>query len=500
MSSAEYPITTVMLLGAELVFVATALFVIFRLRDRLGLGPLFLLLGANQIMSQLLAASVYFRLSDSVAVSPGSIILFPLALVAVLLVYLCEDIPKTRTLIFSVVLINIGGTIVLWLTHFQMKVLDLDSTLGLPPSLFSVNARMFLVGTVVLLVDFFLLVIVFQFLERKLSRVPLSARIVFSLVTILVLDAFLFTLGSFYGQPGLGTILSGQLEGKVAAGLLLGILLSTYLHLFESGDRATRRQTESLHVLSILTYQERYEIVRQKLAEAREANLAKSRFLAQMSHELRTPLNAIIGFTKLLITPEAVPEQDKRDLYLDRVHDNAEHLLLLINDMLDLSKIEAGKIEIELQQVNLNDLVEETVGRMRGEAHAKDLELRWQGVETPLEIKTDSTRLRQVLINLIGNAIKFTREGHVSVKLLAADDRPNQPGRIDVSDTGIGIPRDLQEHIFEAFSQVESGTSRSFQGTGLGLAISRAICNELGYRLELESSAGRGSTFSIVFD
>ena len=108
--------------------------------------------------------------------------------------------------------------------------------------------------------------------------------------------------------------------------------------------------------------------------------------------------------------------------------------------------------------------------------------------------------MRQVLINLIGNAIKFTHEGHVTVKLVGDGDRPNRPSSIEVSDTGIGIPRDLQEHIFEAFSQAESGASRSFEGTGLGLAISRAICSELGYRLELESSEGRGSTFSIAFD
>ena len=136
---------------------------------------------------------------------------------------------------------------------------------------------------------------------------------------------------------------------------------------------------------------------------------------------------------------------------------------------------------------------------MRGEARAKNLELARELVENQLEIQADPTRLRQVLINLIGNAIKFTREGQVTVRLLAHGDRPNDPGRIEVTDTGIGIPLDLQEHIFEAFSQAESGTSRSFEGTGLGLAISRAICHELGYRLELESAEGRGATFSIVF-
>jgi signal transduction histidine kinase len=498
-STLDYPTTTLLLLGTELLFVAVALFTIFRLRDRLGLGPLFLLLGANQIMAELLATSVYFRLSPTVAISPGSVVLFPLALVAVLLVYLCEDIPKTRTLIFSVVLINIGGTLVLWMTSFQMQVLDLHNMLGVPPELFAVKVRLFLVGTLILLLDFFLLIIMFQFMERKFAWVPQPIRIVSSLIIILTLDAVLFTSGAFYGDPNFAAILFGQLSGKVAAGLLFGLLLSLYLRLFESRGQVGERLTDSLNVLSILTYQERYEIVREKLKQAREANLAKSRFLAHMSHELRTPLNAILGFTNLLLSPAGVSTGDKRSLYLERVHHNARHLLLLINNILDLSKIEAGKLALDLQPVTLNELVAETVGQLKGEAGDKNLELLLAPHENDLTLETDPTRLRQILFNLIGNAIKFTSEGSIIVRLLAHENRPKEPARIEVTDTGIGVSRDMQEYIFEAFSQADSGTTRSFEGSGLGLAISQALCQELGLRLEIESTEGQGSTFSIVF-
>jgi signal transduction histidine kinase len=482
-----------------MVFVAAALFTIFRLRDRLGLGPVFLLIGANQIMAELLATSVYFRLSPSVTISPGSVVLFPLALVAVLLVYLCEDIPKTRTLIFSIVLINIGGTIVLWLTAWQMNLLDVSIALGVPPALFAVNARLFLVGTLILLLDFFLLVILFQFLERKLHRVPLPIRIVSSIIVILVFDAVLFTVGVFWGDPSFSAILAGQLLGKIAAGLLYGLLLSLYFRLFESESRIREQHTESLNVLSILTYQERYEIVRAKLEKSRQANLAKSRFLAHMSHELRTPLNAIIGFTKLLLTPKAVSTPEKRGLYLERVHDNARHLLLLINDILDLSKVEAGKLEVDSRVVNLNALITETVGQLKGEARVKKLEVVVELPGDELSVETDPTRLRQILLNLIGNAIKFTHQGHISVRLLAHNRRLTDPGCIEVSDTGIGIAPEMQEKIFKAFSQADSGTARSFEGTGLGLAISEAICEELGFRLTLQSAPGEGSTFTVVF-
>ena len=371
MSLPDSSITTILLFGGQLVFSAVALLTIFRLRDRLGLGPLFLLLGANQIMSVFLGTSVYFRISPSIVLSPGSTILFPTALVAVLLVYLREDIPKTRILIYSVVLINVGGVVLLWITALQMRVLDFENIIGVPFSLFAIEGRVFFVGTVVLLLDFFILAIIYQFLERSAAWLPRWMRIILSLIAVLTLDSVLFSFGAFYGQDGLGTFVRGQIVGKSIAAVLYGALVGIYLRVFEPDSRPLELGTESLDVLSILTYQERYEIVREKLREEREASLAKSRFLAHMSHELRTPLNAIIGFTRLLMTPEAVPEAAKRKLYLDRVHENSRHLLLLINDILDLSKIEAGRLELNLQRLNLRALVAETADQMRVQARER---------------------------------------------------------------------------------------------------------------------------------
>ncbi|MDH3254943.1 MAG: ATP-binding protein, partial [Acidobacteriota bacterium] len=186
-------------------------------------------------------------------------------------------------------------------------------------------------------------------------------------------------------------------------------------------------------------------------------------------------------------------------LYLERVHDNARHLLVLINDMLDLSKIEAGKLELQYHRVSLNELVTKTVEQVRSQALEKGLGLSIETSDVDLALETDPTRLRQILINLLANAIKFTPRGRVVVRLLAKDDHPNEPARVEVSDTGIGIPHELLEHVFEAFSQADSGTSRSFDGSGLGLAISRALCREMGYAIELKSTHRVGSTFSIVF-
>ena len=233
--------------------------------------------------------------------------------------------------------------------------------------------------------------------------------------------------------------------------------------------------------------------------EAEAANKAKSDFLANMSHELRTPLNSVIGFTNILLKNKDGRLNDKDVGFLQRVLSNGKHLLALINEVLDLAKVEAGRMELIIEKVDLSTLCVETVQQLEGQAKTKEGHVRLvadvpQGVAL---VDTDSAKLKQVIINLVGNALKFTHEGSVTVRLeLASDGRT--PVAIAVQDTGIGIPEDRLEAIFEAFQQAEAGTSRKYGGTGLGLALSRSICLLMGYDLMVESELGKGSTFKIV--
>ncbi|MFN2383835.1 MAG: ATP-binding protein [Gemmatimonadota bacterium] len=258
--------------------------------------------------------------------------------------------------------------------------------------------------------------------------------------------------------------------------VLIGLLISVY---------STFRQAEES---ATLLYHAK------EAAEA--ATRAKSDFLANMSHELRTPLNSVIGFATILRKSAGPGLQQQQRTYLERIRDNGLHLLSLINEILDLSKVEAGKMELHLGPVPLDAMIRDLVDQFRAQLPDRDLALE-ADVPTSLEpLVTDAGKLKQVLLNLVGNAVKFTAHGTVRVRVVA-DPETRVPARIEVSDTGIGIPAEKLQPIFEAFQQADSGSARSFGGTGLGLTISRSLCRLLGYRLTAESRPGEGSTFTV---
>ena len=266
-----------------------------------------------------------------------------------------------------------------------------------------------------------------------------------------------------------------------------------------SGARGGYRgRTATVTLLRDVTEKRQAEkMLRDAARQAEAANRAKSSFLANMSHELRTPLNAVIGFTNILLKNRTENLEEQQVEYLRRILSNGEHLLQLIGGVLDLSKIEAGRMDLVEEPVDLEALIRECVRAVEVEADHKDLEIEVE-VPDPLQtLESDSQRLRQILLNLVGNAVKFTPEGRVTVRVVAEPDS-GEPRRIEVEDTGIGIPEEHLDEIFEAFRQADTAKSRSYGGTGLGLTISRSLCEGLGYRLEVGRREGEGSTFSVV--
>ena len=264
-------------------------------------------------------------------------------------------------------------------------------------------------------------------------------------------------------------------------------------------DDDTGKVTHYVAVKEDITHRKETE---QKMIEmqqqAQNANRAKSDFLANMSHDIRTPMSGIVGMTLLALDTELSSKQRK---YLQNIKLSADSLLVLLNDILDFSKIEAGQLTIEEHSFNLPESMDNIVSMMELSAKEKGLELILQNdaPELPVFVKGDELRLRQILVNLIGNSIKFTEDGSITLKLIPAEE-DEEAGKLHfmVIDTGIGIPVDKQEHIFTSFSQADASTTRKFGGTGLGLSICKQLVELMGGKIWVEGNRKKGSIFHFT--
>ena len=330
---------------------------------------------------------------------------------------------------------------------------------------------------------------------RYLTSAILIVGLVFGIVTLLLLEKLVLSRLARFNREVKQIGVSGDLSQRV-----------TVVNRDEISSLATGLNT-------MLDQLERYQTERQQTAidletakEAAEAaNRSKSAFLANMSHELRTPLNAIIGYSEMLQEEATDLEQDGLVPDLQRINSAGQHLLGLINDILDLSKIEAGKMDLYLETFDLNSLIQEIVSLVRPLVQRNNNTLHIHYSALSGSMHADLIKVRQILLNLLSNAAKFTEKGEIGLKveLIAVRQRehPQAPPthfRFTVTDTGIGMTPEQVASLFQAFTQADASTTRKYGGTGLGLAISQRFCGLMGGQISVESQIGQGSTFTVV--
>jgi signal transduction histidine kinase/CheY-like chemotaxis protein len=271
---------------------------------------------------------------------------------------------------------------------------------------------------------------------------------------------------------------------------------STQINAF-SEDDVTVLQTLADQIAVALDNARSFEVAQKAVVEIQEADRLKSEFLANMSHELRTPLNSIIGFSRVILKGIDGPITDLQKQDLEAIHHSGQHLLDMINNILDLSKIEAGKMELSIEEMEISDVIDSVISTARGLIKEQPIQLIENVPDTLPMVLADRTRVRQIMLNLLQNATKFTDEGSITVSAEIIEDVESEKPliKISVTDTGIGIAEEDQENLFERFSQVDSSLTRKVGGTGLGLSITKHLVEMQGGTIDLNSELGKGSTF-----
>ncbi len=610
-----YQISIFLLQG---LIVATLILLLFRLRTTMGMGLLFTSMGLFQFIQVFFASTLYFEVSETLVVSPGSSVLFAGTLFAVLLTYIKEDAVTTRRLIYALVIANLVLCFLLLSFRLNIEGAYSYNPFDVSTEFFYTNVFVLFVGTGILFIDSILIIFIFEFISKHISK--LFFRILITMTIVLSFDAIFFTIGSFWFFEDIERILYSGLVSKVFMGIFYTIIFTIYLKYFEKetfksnhhsfkdiyhsltykqkfevAEKAIQLTESRYHTLTNLVpvgifmtkangkttfvnpqwcrisgisqeealndgwlsavhpddrkklkkgwydaagnsegsdaeyrfqktdgsitwvlgqaipeYNDKqevigyvgtitditeiklYEIELNKLKDkAEESDRLKSAFLANMSHEIRTPMNGILGLAELLKEPKL--SGDEQQLYLNLIKESGARMLNIIKDIIDISRIEANQVKVYEDEVDINKETEYLLHFFKPETDKKNIKLILDNGLKNSEaiIKTDKEKFNAVLTNLVKNAIKYTNKGKIEFGYTLKGNFL----KFYVKDTGIGIPKNRQQAIFDRFVQADLEDRYALEGAGIGLSIAKAYVEMLQGEIWLESKKDKGSTF-----
>src|SRR6478735_3374848 len=490
----------------EMVLVAAFVCGLYEVRGRFGLAPLFIFLASTQYMQAVLGGAIFIRIAGGIAVSPGSVVLFAGNLFALLLIYLREGVPATRTLVYGLLLANATLCVFSLFTQGQLALAGSNAVATVPVGFFLISFRAFAAGIVVLLLDGLLMIVLYELLFFQLTWAPLLVRLLVAMLGVLYFDSIIFGILSYWGRTDFQELLVGNMMGKTIAGVTYSILLWFHLaRLAQTGPRPElERPRELRDVFSIITYRERYEQMAKALAASeerlRQAQMmdALGRLATGIAHDFGNVLTAIESYAGIL--QERIAPNDPNLQDVKGIREGSSRGKALVRQLLAVGK----RQPLRPTTVTLAEVVRGLEGMLRTVLGAK-FRLDTHFVDGTPSVAADPGQLEQVMLNLIINARDAMPGGgtirvtvgpkelsggeHVEAGVL----KPGRHAALIVEDGGAGISPDTLEHVFEPFY-----TTKGSIGSGLGLSIVYGIVTQSGGAIQVATAPNGGTRFTIL--
>jgi len=493
-------VTLILTILAEIIFISLFILVLYRFKSRIGLAPLYVLIGSNLLFPSILSTKMELEILGGLSILISPTIIFTSSLFAILLIYVKEGIHTTQRFILSIILANLSLTFLIAISNWQETMLNEGIS-----TIFYFNFRILIAGIISLIFVAFIMVILYEFLFTRIKWLNLYLRIVLTLVIILIFDSITFMSFSFWESPNFESKLMSQLFGNSIAAFFFASVLWAYLRYWDKEIDSKWKEKGKEDIFSILTYKGRLEKLqtekeisdeqfnRDLLAQneaLQKANTELDHFVYSASHDLRAPLKSVIGLADILYEKLGSKKDDERIL-LDMMRNSVVKLDSFIEDILDHSR--NARLEMRLEKLNFDEIIEDCKRNHKFMEGAENVILN-EDIKLESAFVSDLGRMKFILNNLISNAVKYhdskSTNSFVLIKIRGDQDK----ALIEVSDNGIGIAPKDHAKIFEMFYRA----TKLSTGSGLGMYIVSEALAKLGGTIHLESELGKGTKFTVM--